>query len=445
MNKTNTPHFLLVGHDGCHNRGCEALVRTTVSILREEFPNAQFTVAVMYPEHEGPLTDIPGLKIIPGYNTVAHLLVSNSSGDTLRSRLLRKVKNWLPYGLVTGKSLFTRKAKMVLRPQLRPENERGFLHVSHLKNIMLNSDAVISIGGDIFNEDYGANIFYAMEPVEYAQFLGRKTIIFGASIWEVKTRWLEDRMREMFKRTDLITVRDKETQSYLRSIGINKNVVHVADGAFLMPAKSSERTLLPWPTCENKIIGFNGSDQIKDYLPQSKCQQVSTDFIKFFQSLVDQHGCKVVFIPHDCLPGAHERDFLFALEQMIQRPGDVFLLPVGLDAPETKDVIRQCHAFIAMRFHSSVAALSQCIPTLGMSHSKKFPSLHRFVYGHTEYLINYEDISFNLLLEKLKKLLDNREEIQRKLKERIPKIQEQARMGGKFVKDVLLKNIKTEI
>ena len=391
----------------------------------------------MFPDHEEALNEIPGLRIVPAHNTIAHFSLSNSSVDTFRLRLLKRVKNWLPYGVVTGKALFIRKAKMALRRQQQPENERGFSRISHLRNIMLNSDVVISIGGDIFIEDYGYHIFDAMEPIEYAQFLGRKTVIFGASVWKIQTMWLEDRLREMFIHTDLITVRDKETQSYLHSMGIDKNVTYVADGAFLMPAKSSERTLLPWPTCENRIIGFNGSDQIKEYLPQLKCRQVSTDLIKFFQVLVDQHGYKIALIPHDGPPGAHERDYLFALEQMIQRPGDVYLIPVGLNAPETKSVIGQCHVFIAMRFHSSIAALSQCIPTLGMSHSDKFPSLHRMVYGHTENLIDYDDISIDLLMERFEKLLGDWEETQRKLKEKIPEIQEQARKGGKAVKDLL--------
>ena len=64
-NKKNES-FLLVGHEGSHNKGCEALVRSAVDILRNEFPNSVITVASMYPEHDVALYDIKNLEVIHG-------------------------------------------------------------------------------------------------------------------------------------------------------------------------------------------------------------------------------------------------------------------------------------------------------------------------------------------------------------------------------------------
>ena len=38
-------NFLLVGQAGCYNRGCEAILRTTIEMLNKEFPMAKIVVS----------------------------------------------------------------------------------------------------------------------------------------------------------------------------------------------------------------------------------------------------------------------------------------------------------------------------------------------------------------------------------------------------------------
>ena len=176
----NKSHFLLVGHEGSHNRGCEALVRSTIEIIREVFPTSTFTVASMYPEHDVPLLEIDGVEIIPGVSINRDLYQSEIE---MQSEISLKLKKG-----------FYRVSKIVL-PNIifipkfsRPTKENGFKQVRHLKKHMLSATAVISIGGDLFLEDWGTPPIYALETVEYAQFLGCKTIICGSSISRIKTK-----------------------------------------------------------------------------------------------------------------------------------------------------------------------------------------------------------------------------------------------------------------
>lgn len=434
------PHFLLVGHEGSHNRGCEALIRSTVGIIREQYPNASFTVAALYPEHEGVLSDIAELHVVPGYSRKNFIYQESLYTYILKLHPLQLLRLVLPYGIVVrfGRKLFSH----ATIPQLRPADEAGFFQVSNLKKMVTDADAVISIGGDMYVEDYGPPL-YVMEIMEFAQFLGRKSIIWGASIWPYKTKWIENRMREMLIRTDLITVRDDETANYLASLGIHNNVARVADGAFLMHPSFTDKTALPWAVRPSTVIGFNGSDLLFSYLSQSRAKQTLRDLVAFFQSLIDNEKYGVILMPHDGYPGAAERDFLFGFEQLIDRPEKVYMIPVGLNAPEIKAVISQCDFFISMRFHPSIASLSQCVPTLGISHSPKFAGLHKSVFGHTEYLIPYDEITYDTLKKYFTKLQSDKEEIREHLGRRIPELQAQARLGGKCVKDLLNSKLKT--
>lgn len=440
MNENKSPHFLIVGHEGCHNRGCEALVRSTINILKEQFVDARVTLASMYPEHETPLNDIPGLSIVPGFNKINKFSFDAVSRRVTAFSISELVKYFLPYGVVTTLKAHRRNWQKILSSP-RPKTEKEFSQVWHLKRVMSEADAVISIGGDLFIEDYGPPV-YAMESIEYAQFLGRKTVIWGASIWPLQTSWIEKRVKEMLLQTGLITVRDDPTMEYLSSLGVKKNVVRVADGAFLMQSRLSERTQLPWHSRPSRVIGFNGSDIIHYYLSRGRSQNAIVDIMKFFQVLIDKQGCSLVFVPHDGFPGAGERDFLFGFEQMINRADKVYMIPIGLDARETKAVIGQCDIFISMRFHPSIASLSQGIPTLGLSHSAKFAGLHEAIFGHRNYLIPYENISFELLMQKFREIWNAKDKIRKQLGKKVPEFQAQARLGGKYIKKLLCNDLE---
>ena len=437
-----SPHFLLIGHEGSHNRGCEALVRTTVSILREEFPESYVTVASMYPEHDVPLLDIERLQVIPGVCRIPDLyqtgipIEAQPVSPTYRPLLFRLAKAALPYGLVTA---IRKRRSQVVAPgpsRPRPTTEDGFRQVRHLKQTMLAADAVISIGGDLFIEDYGPPIYF-LESVEYAQFLGRKTIVWGASIWLLKTHWVEDRVKAMLQRCDLVTVRDEPSLKYISKLGVTTRVVLVADGAFLMPPKLSDRARVSWPSRPKSVVGFNGSTLVSYYLPRSRSQRVVAAIVRFLQDIIDSQGSGVVLVPHDAHPGATERDFLFEIMQAIDRPDWVYMPPIGLDARETKALIGQCDLFIGMRFHPTIASLSQSIPTLGLSHSPKFAGLHQEVYGHTDYLIPYEDVSLDALTAEFETLQAEQDNIRKKLASRVPELQAAARRSGQYVRALL--------
>ena len=55
--------FLLYDHSGCYNRGCEAIVRTTVSILRRSFPDCAIGLCSYNAAQDDVLRDIPNFTV----------------------------------------------------------------------------------------------------------------------------------------------------------------------------------------------------------------------------------------------------------------------------------------------------------------------------------------------------------------------------------------------
>ena len=370
-------HFLLVGHVGSHNRGCEALVRTTVQILRSVYEDAHITLASGNPERDDVLLDISDLQIIPDKTCFPQA----SPPMQARLSLRRILKGLLPYALVTR---HRQRSGATAKPVLpRKEMSPAYEHVALLKPAMIEADLVISIGGDMFIEEWGPPLLH-IETLEYAQQLGRHTMLWGASVWPLKTPWIEDRLRRMLLRCDLITVRDETTHRYLSSLVPGKRIDLVADGAFLMQPTRTAGVNLPWPA-DSPTLAFNGSPLLTHYLGAERAHAVVALFVQFLRQGIDGGRFKVVLIPHDDTPSAREWNFLYELAQQVSRPDSVYLPPVGLNGPETKGLIGLCDAFITMRFHTAIAAMSQSVPTLGLGFSPKFAGLHQLVYGHTDF------------------------------------------------------------
>ena len=293
--EAGTKRILLVGHTGSHNRGCEALVRTSVDVVRQFSPGVAFTLASTFPEHDAPLRDIEDLAIIPAtcrtpaiYGDVA--TADERRGATSRAPLAKRaIRALLPYGVVSR--VQTRRARgmpaSVERP--RPTAEAEFGSVRHLRRAILSSDVVVSIGGDLFIEDYGPPI-HALESVEYAQFLGVRTCVWGASIWPLKTPWIERRVTQMLERCVLLTVRDVQTLEYLTRLGAAANARLVADGAFLMPAKRTQRSLLPWVQRPRHVVGLNVSPLLLHFTSSERHRSVLSELKAFAYHLIDDLG-----------------------------------------------------------------------------------------------------------------------------------------------------------
>lgn len=410
------PHFVIVGHEGCHNRGCEALVRTIVMVLSRQWPQASFSVVSSFPEHDAPLMEFERLDVFPAVGVLSPLL-QGTPRRSLATKVLSRVNR---FAKLCSLAQAQRSA-----PEPCPVKEEDFRRTRQLEELYKSATAVIATGGDTFIEDYGPP-YMAMEQIEFAQFLKIPTIIWGASIWPLKTHWIEERIRAMLAKCTLVSVRDDATVQYLSGLGISHNVVKVADGAFLMPAKKREPDRFLGAVKGKLLVGFNGSSLISNYLAQNECRRVIGDMAAIFDEAIERQNAALLLIPHDGPPGAREREFLFEFRQLMKQKQQAFLLPAGLNAVQTKFIIGQLDIFIPMRFHPSIAAISQGVPTLGLSHSPKFAGLHDMVFNHRRFLLPYHEINRESLREKMAQILKESDQIRNYLATQIPELQKSA-------------------
>ena len=118
-------------------------------------------------------------------------------------------------------------------------------------------------------------------------------------------------------------------------------------------------------------------------------------------------------------------------------PGQLHCVPDGLNAEQMKSIISKCHIFAGARTHSTIAALSSGVPTLSLGYSMKARGLNQDLFGSQDYCVDTNNMTEDLLLDKINLLLEDHELICQRLSRNLPAIKERAYAAGPRLREVL--------
>lgn len=328
----------LYGHGGSGNHGCEAIVRSTVGIL-----GGEIELLSQHPERD----------LRYGIDQVCRV---TEDTDT---PLKRGSLSWFLSSLET---------------KLTGKYDRYFRYT---KEKLMSRAA----RGDVFLSNGGDN--YCYPGTEHLAAINRnlrkkgvKTVLWGCS---VEPGLLENPVvAEDLGGFDLITAR--ETISYEALKAVNPNTVLVADPAFTL-----ERRDLPLPDgwVEGKMVGINASPLI---LTSGGGKLVMEAYRNLIRRILDTTDLNVVLVPHVVWESNDDRKVLAPLHEEFRSTGRVILLD-DHNCTELKGYIARCRMFIGARTHSTIAAYSQCVPTLVLGYSVKSRGIARDLFGSEEHYV----------------------------------------------------------
>jgi polysaccharide pyruvyl transferase WcaK-like protein len=411
VRKKRRRHFLIVGHGGLYNRGCEAILDATFRLLGERFDDPTFTVVSFdWANDRRYRTD---------WNNVSFRSVNP---ERWRS------PHW-----------YARVARRVLH---RPVGDWRAAH-RHLRREYRRADAVLSVGGDNYTTDYSPFPAYYLDLLKYAREQGSKGVIWAATVGPFDDPEVRGKVLEVLRDTPLITARESLTVEYLASVGLTDNVRAVADIAFLLEPAPSQAALSYGIEPGQKWLGICASSMLWRYVSEEGTHDRSAALPAFIDWVVEEPGFSVALIPHvvDTRLGAPEsrndREFLRQVAERVKRRDRVVLVDAPLRAAETKYVISCCRFFIGSRTHSTISALSSRVPTISLSYSMKSRGINLDVLGNQDFVLPVAKLSFEGLREAFRELVNREDEIRAILRERIPAIKEMARKNARYLGELL--------
>lgn len=383
-------NIFMYAHGGSGNHGCEAIVRASFKILKNSW-SGKITLLSRKPDED----------LHYGLDKICEVRSSNgkypkTSLPFFKAYMALKLKHdYVPLDKLTYKKAFDKVGKQ---------------------------DLALSIGGD--NYCYAdVHAYIMMQDLMLAR--GAHTVLWGCS---VEPDLLDNPVIAAdIRRYSLITAR--ETISYEALKKVNPHTVLVADPAFVLEKVETE---LPENFVPGNMVGVNISPMIME---NEKVPGIAMkNYERLLSYILTNTDMGVALIPHVVWRGGDDREPLRQLYEKFKNTGRVVLFGDQC-CEKIKYVISQCRFFVGARTHATIAAYSQCVPTLVVGYSVKARGIARDLFGTEEnYVLPVQKLSEQDTLEKGFAWMEEREEpIRKRLVQVIPSFQKKAMEAADYI------------
>ena len=392
--------FALYHHVGSGNKGCEALVDSTSSMLSRAFPESDIVLYSLRPEEDERCEYADIASVIP---------VSTNTGEPLPALEKAYLK------LLRARSVHSADMRYYART---------------LRTLPMEDRVFLSIGGDTYC--YGENSFMHAFNAELKR-RGRKTVLWGCSLDE--TSFTPDNAADL-QTYDAIFTRESGTYTLLREKGFTKNVFLHPDPAFTLPAKELP---LPEGFAAGNTIGINASPLVFKYENNDQKGVGMHAYEKLIELILRDTDCSVLLIPHVFWSFSDDRGILMRLYEKYRSSSRVLILDKEYSARELKGFIARCRAFIGARTHSTIAAYSSCVPTLVLGYSVKSVNIALDLFGKTDgFVVPVDELEDATGLSRAFDRLLQTEQLHRQvLNERVPDYIRKAGEAAMTLRDFL--------
>ncbi|EOS54139.1 polysaccharide pyruvyl transferase CsaB [Paenibacillus barengoltzii] len=248
------------------------------------------------------------------------------------------------------------------------------MKLGEVRKAIKSSDGLISGGGSLLQDATGIkSIPYYLGIIKLAQWLGKPTFVYAQGIGPVNRKLFRPLIASVFRRCDYISVRDAESASLLRDMGLRgKDAIQVVPDPVMgltlrEPANGSSegRGEEGESASELPVVGVS----VRFWNPS---RTDLTQLAEGLSLLCRRKPVHIRFLPFH-FPGDDEasRFVMERLGNVAERGCTVSIAP---EAEHPQDMLRevsQCSLLIGMRLHSLIYAASQNVPLLGVSYDPK--------------------------------------------------------------------------
>lgn len=402
--------FYLSGQRTFGNRGCEAIVRSTVGLLREQFGEVEVlvpSVDIASDSAQWPDAAEHGVRFVPAY-------------------LPSQGRYWVQLQRLPVPFL-----KRAGWPFAMPR---------WLARDLASVDAVLAVGGDNYSLDYRIpSPIMALD--RFAMDMGKPVVLWGGSVgpFEREPAFVAP-MQKHLSRMHYVAARESVSHDYLtEKLGLD-NVIRMADPAFTLVPQAVE--LAPfWPTGNGYVLGLNVSQLIERY--RRPDQDLRSEVAEFIRHVVTEHGMGVLLVPHvnplKGDPQGGDASYMAALHDRVADLGSaVTMMPQSFNAAQIKYVISHLRLFIGARTHATIAALSSGVPTVSIAYSVKARGINRDLFGHEAMVLQTPDVSAASLRQSLGWLLQEEVALREQLAVRVRDLQQAARAAAARLSDMFV-------
>lgn len=333
------------------NRGAEAMVVTTIGMLRREEPDAEFVIFTYFPGRDRQLVTDPKVTVVDA----------------------------TPAALVKAFAV-----ALLMRIGLRPAGR-----LSPLARALAGCTALLNVDGVAFIDSRLKFVIYNVFTSISAFVLQTPVIRLSQAMGPFKRFANRLPARQVLRRTHHVFARGRVTGEFLDDLpliadrwSIAADVAFAYEPEFSLTEESPDRVAgLTSALREVTAAGTTVVAVVPSVVVGTKIDANGLDYIGLLERLVRDladRGCHVVVMPHATREGedsTHNND-LPVIADLRARLGAADLPVTWMDfdanTRSIREVIALCDLVVTSRFHAMVAALALEVPTLVVGWSHKY-------------------------------------------------------------------------
>jgi colanic acid/amylovoran biosynthesis protein len=300
---------------------------------------------------------------------------------------------------------------------------------------LLNADFIGDIrGGDSFSDIYGVwRFLVGSGPLLSVALLGRPYTLLPQTYGPFRSplsRWLAKRL---LKSASVILTRDKACEPIVKDL-CGRVPTYCPDVAFALDAERPQlqpfEKTAPLADEEKCFVGINVSGLLYMGGYSGKNMFGLRDEYRILMhrladAILRTTSSTVLIVPH-VFGSEQEQEACMALFQELRddHVNRVYALTDELNERELKWIIGRTQMFIGSRMHACIAALSQCVPCVGLAYSDKFLGVFETA-GLGDAVIDLRRTPQAEVIAGTLSLFNRRAELRRELEARIPETKAQ--------------------
>ena len=394
--------FILAGNGPYDNRGCEAITRGTISILRKNFNNPHFVA----------------LSNFTSYGQFERQKKTEEDTGVTHIKTWRSINKLNPFYYYQW---FIRKVSPRFSYQMMYKDLIPYIS---------KAKVVLAVGGDKYTLDYGYPVYTVILGNLISEYR-KPLVIWGASVGPFSKDLKYERFMadHLVNKAAVIFVRESISLEYLLGLGVKK-VYLVADPAFCLDEKQPMEIY----SVEEGAVGINLSPLLAKYIAGGNRREWVSKAGKIIAQIKDKFCRPIYLIPH--ITHTFENDYIFMRDALstIDKTG-VHLVPPNFNAAETKWIIGRMAYFIGARTHATIAAISSAVPTLSLAYSVKALGINKDIFGHTRYCLQPNEVEC-CVIDRLQEIINNSSSISNHLRLILSDLKAKAFSAGEILKNI---------
>ena len=314
---------------------------------------------------------------------------SNSGDDAILKSIIESFKSLDPYLNI----------KVLSKDPDLTEREYGVAAVDRFKffdvrKSLKESDMLISGGGSLLQDKTSSrSIWYYLLIMKLAKRYKKKVFVYSNGVGPINKRFNRNITRRVLNKVDYITLRDKDSYDFIKSIGVNNpNIKVLSDPVFNLKEASDESVHKKFDINEDTVLV-----SIRSWMDDEK---LIAELSKFLNYLIDE-GKNIVFMPMQTPRDTTISEKIAANLKSSKIINEKYPVEILMSLMKNADFI------VAMRLHAMIYAIHQNVPFIGLSYDPKTETLLKDFDESIN--IDVDAINYDDLLKAYKYIKENRE------------------------------------